>query len=127
MPIWHHDLDKKKITGGRRKAYRKKRRHESGGFATETRFDTSSRVTKKVHSSILKVKLLANKEVNVTDKTKNITKRAKILRVISNQVNADYDRRKIITKGTLIETSIGEATITSRPGQHGILNAVLMN
>ena len=63
----------------------------------------------------------------MTDKTNNVTKRAEILRVIHNPINADYDRRKIMTKGTLIETTLGEAVITSRLGQDGIINAALLN
>ena len=45
--------------------------------------------------------------------------------VISNPSNRDYNRRKIITKGTIVETELGDATIISRPGQDSILNAVL--
>lgn len=127
MPLWHHDLKKKKITGGRRKSYRSKRSFEAGGYASETSFGTSSRIVRKVRSGILKIKLLSEKDVNVTDRSEKITKRAEILRVISNPVNADYNRRKVMTKGTLIETSLGEAIITSRPGQDGVLNAVLSN
>ncbi|HHC19323.1 MAG TPA: 30S ribosomal protein S8e, partial [Euryarchaeota archaeon] len=32
----------------------------------------------------------------------------------------------IITKGTIIETEVGLARVTSRPGQVGIINAVLI-
>ena len=122
MPLWHHDLYKKKITGGRKKSYRSKRRFEAGGYASETSLGTSSRI---VSSGLLKVKLLSEKYVNVVDRTEKETKRGEILRVISNPVSADYNRRKIMTKGTLIETSLGEAIITSRPGQDGVINAIL--
>jgi small subunit ribosomal protein S8e len=32
----------------------------------------------------------------------------------------------IITKGAVIETDAGKARVTSRPGQHGVVNAVLL-
>ena len=127
MPLWHHDMGKKKITGGRKKLYRTKRRFEAGGSAAETSFGTSSRRIRRARSGLQKTKLLSEKFVNITDPAEKITKRSEILRVISNAVNADYNRRRIITRGALIETSLGEATITSRPGQDGILNAVLSN
>lgn len=127
MPLWHHDLGKKKITGGRKKSYRSKRGFEAGGSASETSLGTSSRTVRKVRSGILKAKLFSDKYVNVADRTENVTKRAEVLRVISNPVSADYNRRKVMTKGTLIETSLGEAVITSRPGQDGVINAVLSN
>ena len=58
-----------------------------------------------------------------SDKT---IERAKIIRVLRNPVNIDYDRRKIITKSTIIETSLGEAVVTSHPGQDGLINAILV-
>ncbi|MDO5821049.1 MAG: 30S ribosomal protein S8e, partial [Methanobrevibacter sp.] len=32
----------------------------------------------------------------------------------------------IITKGAIVETEIGNAKVTSRPGQDGIINGVLL-
>ncbi|MEM5832609.1 MAG: 30S ribosomal protein S8e, partial [Candidatus Aenigmatarchaeota archaeon] len=37
-----------------------------------------------------------------------------------------YERRKIITKGAIIKTEIGLAKVTSRPSQHGVVNAILI-
>ena len=127
MPLWHHDLKKRKITGGKKKPYRTKKASEAGGFAAETNLGLSFRIAKKVHGGISKTRLLSDKYANVTNPSDNITRRAEIVRVLSNPVNAEYNRRKIMTKGTLIETSLGEAIITSRPGQIGIINAVLAN
>ncbi|HID05027.1 MAG TPA: hypothetical protein EYP20_04390, partial [Aigarchaeota archaeon] len=31
-----------------------------------------------------------------------------------------------ITKGTIIETELGKAVVTSRPGQDGVINAILL-
>ncbi len=64
--------------------------------------------------------------VNVTDPSKNETYRAELLDVEKNEANMDYQRRKVITRGTIIKTSKGRARVTSRPGQHGVLNAVLI-
>ncbi|MFH0897202.1 MAG: 30S ribosomal protein S8e [Candidatus Bathyarchaeota archaeon] len=125
MPLWHHDLKKKKITGGKKRPYRSKRAFEAGGFASETSLGASFRTVKKVHGGALKTKLLSEKYANVTDPSANITKKAEIVRVLNNPVNAEYNRRKIMTKGTLIETSLGEAIITSRPGQIGAISAIL--
>jgi small subunit ribosomal protein S8e len=63
--------------------------------------------------------------VKVTDPKKNVTFRAELQDVEKNQANMDYQRRKVITRGTIIKTSKGIAKVTSRPGQDGILNAVL--
>ena len=125
MPLWHYNLNKKKKSGGRKKSYRSKRAFEAGGFASETSLGGSSRIVRKVRGGALKIKLLSEKFVNITDQLEKTTTRVEILRVISNPVNADYNRRRVITKGATIETPLGEAIITSRPGQDGIINAVL--
>ena len=124
MPLWHHDLSKKKVTGGAKKSYRTKRAFEEGGFPSETKLGESFRATKRSRGGALKVRLLYENYVNVVDPSNNTVQKAKILRVIKNPVNPDYDRRKIVTKGALIETSVGEAMVTSRPGQDSVINAV---
>lgn len=126
MPLWHHDQNKRKITGGKRRSFRTKRAFEAGGFAIETGLDATVRVRKRMHGGTSKTKLLSGKYANVTDPSRKDTQRAEIFRVISNPVNADYDRRKIMTKGATIETSLGNAIITSRPGQDGVINAILI-
>jgi small subunit ribosomal protein S8e len=45
---------------------------------------------------------------------------------MKNPANVDYDRRGVITRGTIIETSLGVARVTSRPGQDGTVNAILV-
>ena len=44
----------------------------------------------------------------------------------SNPTNPFFARRNITTKGAVIETEIGDAIVTSRPDQDGIVNARLM-
>ena len=73
-----------------------------------------------------KVRLLAVNQANIsTDAGK--TEKVEILRVMENPANVDYDRRGVITKGTMIATTLGNARVTSRPGQDGIVNAVLVS
>jgi len=61
---------------------------------------------------------------NVSDKTGKTVK-AKILRVKKSPANRDYERRGVITKGSLLETEAGEALVTSRPTDDGVVNATL--
>jgi small subunit ribosomal protein S8e len=46
--------------------------------------------------------------------------------VTENPANRHYVRRNIITKGSVIETSKGKARVTNRPGQEGMITAVLI-
>ncbi len=65
------------------------------------------------------------KNVNVSDPSGK-TKKVEIVRVIKNPTNVDYDRRGVVTKGAMIETALGSARVTSRPGQDGVVNATLV-
>ena len=53
-------------------------------------------------------------------------KKIKILKVLENSTNNDYQRRGIITKGAILETEAGKCRVVSKPGQTGIVNAVLI-
>ena len=62
---------------------------------------------------------------NVKSSTKK-TVVADVKTVVDSPANRNFVRRSIMTKGAVIETSLGKARITSRPGQEGFLNAVLV-
>ena len=117
---------KKKPSGGRLLDYRKRRQYDMGGLPMNTKLGESVLKTFRTKGGGLKVKQLANNKANITDpKTKkNFT--AKILTVVENPANRNFVRRNIITKGTVIETEKGKARVTSRPGQEGTINAVLI-
>jgi len=53
-------------------------------------------------------------------------KQAKIISVEENPADSHFVRRNIITKGALIQTDLGKAVVTSRPGQTGVINAKLI-
>lgn len=126
MSVWHSDMRKRKPSGGRRRDFKKKRRFEIGSFPAETTLGELKRKTVRGRGGTRKLKVLRDKQVSVTDPKTGKTQKVEITRVAKNPVNVDYDRRGVITKGAIIETSLGLARITSRPGQHGLLNAVLM-
>ncbi|MEM1996276.1 MAG: 30S ribosomal protein S8e, partial [Thermoplasmatales archaeon] len=70
--------------------------------------------------------LLSGNEANVTIPSKGTTKRVKILNVAENIAETHFAQRNIITKGAVIVTELGRAKVTSRPGQNGMINAVLI-
>jgi len=127
MSVWHGHLHKKKPSGGRKRAYRRKRRFEQGSFPAETLLGEPKRKIARGRGGNKRIKILSDKYVCVTDPKKGKTEKAEIMRVVKNPANIDYDRRGVITKGAVIETSLGLARVTSRPGQHGIINAVLIS
>ncbi|MCL4480239.1 MAG: 30S ribosomal protein S8e, partial [Candidatus Thermoplasmatota archaeon] len=63
---------------------------------------------------------------NLYDPKEKKMSRVKIITVKENPANPHYVQRNIMTLGTVIETEKGLARITSRPGQVGVINAVLL-
>lgn len=126
MSVWHGDLHKRKTTGGKRKPYRGKRKYEMGSFPTETILGEHKIRASRGRGGNIKIRLVSTKWVNVSDPETGETRKVEIIRVIRNPANVDYNRRGVITKGCLVETPIGTAKITSRPGQNGVLNAILV-
>jgi small subunit ribosomal protein S8e len=126
MSVWHGNSRKKKQTGGRKSAYRVKRNFEKGSFPSETILGEPRRRKVRGRGGKVKVKLLKEKFVSVTNPKNGQTEKTEILRVIKNKANVDYDRRGVITKGAEIETALGRARVTSRPGNDGVINAVLI-
>lgn len=123
---WHSDLHKRKPSGGKSHPYRHKRRFEAGQPPAETQLGEDLSVVKRTRGGGTKVKLFSASVAQVSDPKSRITRPAKILRVLKNEASIEYDRRDIITKGALLETELGTVRVTSRPGQHGQVNAVLV-
>ncbi|HML03086.1 MAG TPA: 30S ribosomal protein S8e [Candidatus Bathyarchaeia archaeon] len=126
MSVWHGSLHKRKPSGGKKRAYRMKRRFERGSFPTETLLGEPKRKIVRRRGGNFKVRAVKEKNANVTSLPTRRTEKTEIVRVVRNPANIDYNRRGVITKGTIIETSLGLAKVTSRPGQHGLINAVLV-
>jgi len=123
--MWHGDLKKRKSSGGRKRAHRAKRGFERGSFPTETTLGEPKRKLSRRRGGSVKVRLLSVTHANVSDPSTGKTEKAQVLSVVKNPANVDYDRRGVITKGTIIETPLGRARVTSRPGQSGLVNAIL--
>jgi small subunit ribosomal protein S8e len=126
MSVWHGSQRKRKRTGGRKRVYRVKRNYEKGSFPAETTLGEPKRRNIRGYGGIIKTKVLNDKYASVTDPKSGKTEKTEILRVAKNRANVDYDRRGVITKGAEIETGLGLARVTSRPGSDGVINAVLI-
>ena len=126
MSVSHGDLKKRKRTGGRRHTYRVKRKFEKGSFPAETALGETKKKSSRGRGNNVKRKVLADKYACVTDTKTGKTEKVEILRVARNPANIDYNRRGVITKGAIVETPKGLARVTSRPGQQGVINAVLV-
>jgi small subunit ribosomal protein S8e len=114
----------RKRTGGRLRPKRDKRKHELGSEPTETQVGEPK--LKTVNGRGTETKVRAIKTDAATVATDDGTVAAEILDFIENPAAPNSARRNIITRGAVIETSEGKARVTSRPGQDGQVNAVLV-
>ena len=117
---------RRKFTGKKYKHFRKKRKRELERPPIHTLMGKEKKKKQRVMGGNYKLKLFSSSMINITDPSTNKTSKVKILKFESNQASKDLNRRHVLTKGAIVETELGKAQITSRPGQHGVLNGVLI-
>jgi len=121
-----HARSKRKYTGKKYKHFGKKRNRELARPTINTEIDNYKVKKYRVLGGNTKLKLFSTKFINVTDPNSNKTSKVRILGFESNAASKDLNRRHVLTKGAIVETELGNAKITSRPGQHGALNGILI-
>ncbi|WP_257298517.1 30S ribosomal protein S8e [Haloarchaeobius sp. FL176] len=115
----------RKRTGGRLRPIRNRKKHQLGRLPTETQVGGPRFRTVDARGNNEKTRALATNVANVNQGGETVE--ATIEDVVENDANPNYVRRNIITKGALIETDAGTARVTSRPGQTGQVNAVVVD
>jgi small subunit ribosomal protein S8e len=115
-------------SGGRRRATSDKRLLHYGGFFARGKYEKEAgeerREERRTKGGSTKVSGKVLLFASVT--TPQGTKKARITAVVDNPSNRHYARENILTRGAVIDTELGRARITSRPGQEGAVNAVLL-
>ena len=126
MALWQGN-SRRSETGRRIRYSRGKRKSEIGREQHLTTIGKSKikKVRTKGHNQ--KIRAMTADVVYVVDPKTGKTTKTEIISVVENQANIHYVRRNIMNKGAMINTKIGKAKITSRPGQSGTVNAVLIS
>jgi len=117
---------KRKPSGGRYKFKVIKRVANLGNHPRHTKIGNKSLKIIRTIGGNKKQFLLSFDIINVYDKKDKKYKKAKVLGIVSNTANRHFVRRNILTKGAIVKTDLGNAKITSRPGQEGTINGVLL-
>lgn len=126
MPYQWLRRSRRKLSGGLLRSYAKKKKREMGRYPAETQIGERKVKIVRTRGGNIKYRLLKDMYVNVLDQSTGTTTKYKILNVLENRANREYARRRIITKGAILATEIGKVKVTSRPGQHGVINGVLI-
>ena len=119
------NLATSKITGGRRVPLRIRRKYETDRYPNEATNGAQITITRRVRGNNKKTALKSIDFVNLSTGESKV-KKSKIIKVLENATNNDYKRRGIITKGAILETQEGKCRVVSKPGQNGIVNAILL-
>jgi len=126
MALWQ-GKSRRKPTGGRRVLSRGKRRFEISREKQYTKIGVQTLKEYRGMGGSQKIGMLTAEFANVVDKKNNKIQKLKILNVTVNPADPNYVQRNIINKGARITTELGDAIVTSRPGQDGAINAVLLD
>jgi len=114
----------RKISGGRYKSLRKKKLIETPGKPRHTKLGKDKTKIMKGRGGILKRVSLASENALVLDPKTKKSKKVKIKGVVKSLANRYF--KSIMVKGTIIDTELGKARITNRPGQEGTISAILI-
>ncbi len=117
---------KRKVSGSVYVDFKKKKLRDLGNRPVLTKIGKRNVREVRTMGGSQKQLLVSIDTANVLDPKTKKHMQAKILTVVKNPANPNYVRRNVMTKGTIIKTDKGEAKITSRPGQQGFVNAVLV-
>lgn len=114
----------RKITGGKYHKQKKKKRYEKPSQETQTTIGETKRKNLRIRGGNIKTITLKTNIVNL--KAKEKTQKAEMKNVASTPQNVFLARQNRLSKGAIIETSLGKARITNRPSKEGHVNAVLI-
>jgi small subunit ribosomal protein S8e len=125
MAKWNIDTGKK-VTGGMMHLHRKKRKYQRTSLPLHTKMGKEVKWVSRKRGGVKKINLASTEFANVIDTKTSKAKKVKILDVLKNEADSHLVRSRIITKGTIIKTELGEARVVSRPSQDGVVNALLI-
>ena len=108
------------------KKYRGKRKHEIGREPALTKIGSPKINVIHMKGGNQKLRALSQNMLNLYNPKNKTYSKVKIKTVTENPANRNFVRRNILTKGAIVDTESGKARITSRPGQTGAINAVLI-
>ena len=117
----------RKITGGKYKFFRKKKKYEIKGIERKVKLGkTKQKLIRGIGGNKRSV-LLSSEFANVFDSATKKSKKVKIKNVLETPSNRFLARQNILVKSAIIETDLGKARITNRPSQEGNVQAVLIS
>ncbi|MFH0870791.1 MAG: 30S ribosomal protein S8e [archaeon] len=121
-----HGRSKRKPSGARYRSAFTKRLAQRGNKPTHTKVDENQAKSSRTKGGGVKVRLLSANKINLYDPSTKKHSIESIKTVAENTADRHFVRHNIMTKGAVVMTPKGKARITNRPGQEGVINAILI-
>jgi small subunit ribosomal protein S8e len=102
MGITRDSIHKKRLTGGKKKLWRKKRKHEMGRQPSNTKIGKKQVTQIRVRGGNIKKRALKLDHGNFSWISASVTRKARILSVIYNSTNNELVRTNTLVKGSII-------------------------
>jgi len=116
----------RKPTGGILNRFRKKKKSDFGNDFIPVKLAKERKKSVRMIGGKFKMRLMDTDKINVADPKTGKSQTVAIKTVKENHANPNFVRMNIMTKGAVVETELGLVKITSKPGQHGVMNGVLV-
>lgn len=140
MGITRSNAHKRKATGGKKGIHEKKRKHNSGRPAANTKIGPQKIKLVRARGGNVKRRALRTNTGSFSIRSVNITKKCPILQVMYHPTNNELMRTNTLTKSAIvkIDTAVFKesstidlkdncyARITSRPGQVGTVDGYVL-
>jgi small subunit ribosomal protein S8e len=114
----------RKISGGKYKKPRKKKKYELGGQKRVVKLGEKKTKKIKILGGKRKLVSLMQNKINVMIKGKS--KVTNITNVLETPSDRFLARQNILVKGAVVETPLGKARITNRPSQEGQVQGMII-
>jgi small subunit ribosomal protein S8e len=126
MAVWQ-ERSKRKPSGGKYRPYRDKRKAALARQNVLTKIaGVEKRRLIRAAGNVRKLRCMTATHGNLYDPKTKKHKKVELIDVIENPASRHYARMDVLTKGAIVETDIGKARVTNRPGQEGYINLVLI-
>jgi len=102
MGISRDSIHKKKLTGGKKRIWKKKRKHELGRQAANTKIGSKQISLIRTRGGNIKKRALSIEFGNFSMISKGISRKTKIIRVVFNSTNNELVRTNTLVKGSII-------------------------
>jgi small subunit ribosomal protein S8e len=102
MGISRDSIHKKKLTGGKKRIWKKKRKHELGRQASNTKIGPKQLSLIRTRGGNIKKRALLVESGNFSMISSGVSRKTKVLRVVFNSTNNELVRTNTLVKGSII-------------------------